>query len=173
MKTCLFHMDVHCAVRCVTEHKARFVEGAIRAEELAEYLTRMECPKHVWISEDTTVISSKVTYDPKTNQLVGLVLPINQATGCPKAFTYVALDAECIKEHLIQAQSTVVYVVMAQPVDEKVPPFVLQLFGSDNKFGSIDVLKRWEHTRKELEKYVPITHTRASTHARNIIQFDN
>lgn len=139
-------------VRCIGEHKSRVVEGEIRAKELAEYLTKMSCTKHVWISEDATVITSKVTYDPSTNQLVGLVLPTDTITGCPKAFTYIASNAESIKQHLMKAKSSVVYVVMAQPLDEKVPPFVLQMFGSDNKFQTTDVLKRWKHTSIELEK---------------------
>lgn len=141
-----------CIVRCVSEQKSRVVEGEIRAKQLAEYLTKMNCTKHVWISEDATVITSKVTYDTSTNQLVGLVLPIDEITGCPKAFTYMASNAESIKQHLMEAKSTTVYVVMAQPVDEKVPPFVLQMFGSDNKFRTKDVLKRWKNTSIELTK---------------------
>lgn len=139
-------------MRCIGDHKTRVVEGETRAKEFAEYLTRMNCTKHVWISEDATVITSKVTYDPNTNQLVGLVLPIDLITGCPKAFTFIASNAECIKQHLMKAKSSVVYVVMAQPLNEKVPPFLLQMFGSDNKIHTTDILKRWKHTSTELEK---------------------
>lgn len=139
-------------MRCINEHKLRVVEGELRAKELVAYLTKMKCPNHVWLSEDTTVITSKVTYDPSTNQLVGLVLPLDDTTGCPKTFTFMASNAELIKQHLMQTKSSVVYVVMAQPIDEKVPPFVLQMFGSDNRFKTTDVLKRWKHTVIELEK---------------------
>lgn len=143
-------------VRYINEHKIRVVEGEIRAKELADYLTKMNCTKNVWLSVDATVITSKVTYDPNANQLVGLVLPSDEITGCPKPFTYIASNAECIKGHLMKAKSSVVYVIMAQPVDEKVPPFVLQMFGSDNKFKTTDVLKRWKHTNAELEKYINV-----------------
>lgn len=112
----------------------------------------MNCPKYVWLSEDATVITSKVTYDPKSNQLIGLVLPLDEFTGCPKAFTFIASNAERIKEHLMGSKSNVLYIVMAQPVDEKVPPFVLQMFGSDNRFDTVSVLKRWKHTTAELAK---------------------
>lgn len=139
-------------VRSVNENKPRIIEGQIRAKELDEYLTKMKCSKHVWLSEDATVITSKVTYDPKTNQLIGLVLPTDEATGCPRSFTYIASDAEYIKQHLMHSKSTVVYVVMAQPIDEKFPPVVLQMFGSDNKFDTTQVLKRWAHTKTQLEK---------------------
>lgn len=42
---------------------------------------------------------------------------------------------------------------MAQPLDENVPPYVLQLFGTNNSFKSEEVLKRWEFIRLELERY--------------------
>lgn len=99
-------------MRSISEHKCRIVEGQIRAKELAAYLTKMSCAREVWLSEDATVITSKVTYDPHSNQLVSLVLPIDETTGCPKASTFEALNAECIKQHLMQTKSTVVYVVM-------------------------------------------------------------
>lgn len=31
----------------------------------------------VWLSEDLTCISNKVQYDPSTNQIVGLLLPLD------------------------------------------------------------------------------------------------
>lgn len=113
----------------------------------------MKTTKYVWLSEDGTAITSRVTYDPKTNQLVGIVLPADINTGCPKTFHFNATDAETIQVHLQEQRSTMVYVIMAQPIDEKVPPFVLQLFGTNNRFTTSDVVKRWNFTKSELEKY--------------------
>lgn len=42
---------------------------------------------------------------------------------------------------------------MAQPLKENFPAFCLQLFGTDNKFTSKDVIKRWDFIEKELLKY--------------------
>lgn len=42
---------------------------------------------------------------------------------------------------------------MAQPLKENIPPFILQIFGTDNKFTGKNVTKRWKYIRKELEKY--------------------
>lgn len=50
--------------------------------------------------------------------------------------------------------SSLVYVIMAQPIKPKSPPFVLQMFGTDNKFTTQNVLDRWKHTLQELQKYV-------------------
>lgn len=42
---------------------------------------------------------------------------------------------------------------MAQPVGSKyAPPFCLLIYGSDNKFTSGDVCKRWKHMHGELNK---------------------
>lgn len=113
----------------------------------------MKTTRFIWLSEDATAVVSKVTYDPSTNQLIGLLLPTDENTGCPKPFSFSAGDAETIKSHLLTERSTTVYLVMAQPLDEEVPPFILQMFGSNNRFDSQDVIRRWKHTEAELEKY--------------------
>lgn len=105
----------------------------------------------VWLSGDATVIVARVTYDPATNQLVGLLQPKDK-NGCPIPLSFEAKDAETIKNHLNAERSTTVYIVMAQPLDEKIPPFVLQMFGSRNNFDAQDVVKRWKYTELELKK---------------------
>lgn len=149
-KTIVFNFIA--TVRCISDSKTPIVEGQIRAKELSEYLDRMKTTRHIWISEDATAIVPKATYDPVTNQLIGLVLSTEKSTGCPKAFTFMATDSETIKRHLEQTRSNVVHVVMAQPLDEETPPFVLQLFGSDNTFATKDVVNRWNITKEELKK---------------------
>lgn len=148
------YFALNSTVRCIDDNKTPIVEGELRAKELCEYLERMKCTKHVWLSEDGTAISSKVTFDPKTNQLVGVVLPVDEKTGYPISFTYIATNAETIKKHLMQEKSSILYLVMAQPLDENIPPFVLQMYGTNNKFDTHDVIRRWNSTKTELEKYV-------------------
>lgn len=88
-----------------------------------------------------------------TNQIIGLVLPIDETTGCPVPFSYEARTADEIKGHMDKDKASVVYLVMAQPINEKHPPFILQLFGTGNVFTAQDVVNRWHHTQKELAKY--------------------
>lgn len=57
-------------------------EGELRVSELNAYLKKMNVEKKVWLSEDGTAIQPKITYDPKTNKLVGLVPPLD-TNGCP------------------------------------------------------------------------------------------
>lgn len=63
----------------------RVLEGNLRCKELAEYLDNLNAVKRVWLSEDATAIVSKISYDPKSNQLISLVLPLNN-NGCPIPF---------------------------------------------------------------------------------------
>lgn len=129
------------------------VEGDLRCEELSHYLENVGAPKVVWLSEDATAITPIINYDPVTDELVGLVLPTDGLTRCPILHSFEAKTANDIKEHMKKKKSTIMYAVMAQTIDERYPPFILQLYGSDNTFEAKDVLNRWQHTEKELAKY--------------------
>lgn len=139
-------------VRGISTNKSRIIEGRLRCKELSEYLNKLGVIKRVWLAEDATAITVRVTYDPITDQLVGLTLPISDETGCPVSLSYEAADAETIKKHLKNKSSKSVYLVLAQPIDESVPPFVLQIFGTNSEFTSKDILRRWQYTKDELQK---------------------
>lgn len=106
----------------------------------------------VWISEDGTGVQGKVEFDPLTNQMVGLVQRIDPHTGMPIRFTYLARDVTEIQENMKQDKSMYAYVVMAQPLSRNAPPFPLQLFGSDNKFTTQNVLLRWQHMVEQFKR---------------------
>lgn len=137
----------------ISQHKVRIVEGELRCRELSEYLSLLKLKPYIWLSEDGSGIISKVEYDPKSNQLIGLVLPTNAQSGMPISFSFMAKSVGDIQKFMKMATSSLVYVVMAQLLMENVPPFVLQIFGIDNKFTAQSVVKRWNHTIKELKKY--------------------
>lgn len=91
-------------------------------------------------------------YDSQTDQMIGLVLPINKTNGMPQVMTFKAESAEKIKEYLERPSSTLVYIVVAQILKENASPFILQIFGTDNKFNKHDVSNRWAYTINELKK---------------------
>lgn len=62
----------------IVAQKQRIKEGELRCQELKDYLTRINAPSTVFICEDASGVIKKVVYDPRSNQLIGLVLPINQ-----------------------------------------------------------------------------------------------
>lgn len=136
----------------INENKSTVIEGELRIKELNHYLESLKLEKNVWISEDATGIVTKVEFDARTNQMIGLVLPVDPTTGMPIEMTYMATNEEEIKRNMQGCKkSTHVYIVMAQPL-KNVPPFIIQIFGTDNKFSTQNVLLRWKHTRCELEK---------------------
>lgn len=124
----------------------------MRCKQLATYLNEIKCPKYVFLSEDATGIVQKVSYDVYSNQLVGLVLPINASNGMPKMFSFEAKSAEDIEKYLKLPQSSYVYIIAAQPLKMGASPFILQIFGTNNKLKTPDVLNRWAHTKVELNK---------------------
>lgn len=130
------------------------IKGALRSTELLNYLTELKLPLAVCISEDCTRVEGRIQYDSKTNQIIGFTLPIDNTTGLPAPFSFHARSAEEIFNHFSSEKNSVssfVDVIMAQPL-ANAPPFCLALFGSDCKYTSIDVEKRWMHIKHELNK---------------------
>lgn len=136
----------------INQNKPKIIEGILRCEELHAYLDALKLNKCVWLSEDASGIVPKIEFDSKTNQMVGLVLPMDQNTGIPIAYKYLARNANKIQENMQRKKSTLVYIVLAQPLKKCVPPFILQVFGTDNTFTSNNVLLRWKHTINELKR---------------------
>lgn len=139
-------------MRHIQKDKERVIEGELRSKQLEKYLEDIKSPKYVFVSEDASGIVQKVIYDAYSNQLIGLVLPFNEINGMPKMFSFEAKSAEDIENYLKLPQSTLVYIVAAQPLTPGSAPFILQIFGTNNKFNTNDVLKRWAHTEAELKK---------------------
>lgn len=138
----------------IAKDKCKILEGELRLKELIEYLDKYELPKFVWISEDATGIVSKVEYDAQSNQLTGLVLPLHEQTGNPIAFSYLASSADEIRNSVEKEKSTHVHLVLAQPLVEGVPPIIIQIFGTSNKYRANHVSKRWNTLEDSLNKYV-------------------
>lgn len=136
----------------ISQSKSKVIEGELRCEGLLQYIRKVKAPMKVWLSEDATGIVPRVEFDSATNQLVGLVLPTNSASGMPTPFTFLAKSAEAIEQHVNKSRSTLVYFVMAQPLKENVPPYILMMFGIDNKFTTQTVLKRWQFITHRLKK---------------------
>lgn len=136
----------------INQNKANLIEGELRCDALANDLENMGAPMVVWISEDASGIVPKVSYHSPSCQLVGLVLPTDPTSGMPISRSFMPRKAIEIKQQMTQPKSTMVYLVMAQPIMEGIPPFVLQLFGTDNTFTTEHVQQRWNHTLSELAK---------------------
>lgn len=60
------------------KNEQKMIEGELRCDQLKSYLRERNLLFIVWISEDVTRITGKIQYNPSTNQLVGLILPLNE-----------------------------------------------------------------------------------------------
>lgn len=85
--------------RYIYDNGPKIVEGAVRCSQLKKYLTDRSLPMTVWISEDGTRITGRLQYDPGTNQIVGLVLPVD-SNGMPKSKVFLATSAGKMEEHV-------------------------------------------------------------------------
>lgn len=129
------------------------VEGILRCQELLNYLVERKLPLIVSLSEDATKIENRIQYDSRTVQVVGFILPIDESNGMPIPFSYKGRTASEILKHFSNNRPIASYVntVIAQPLGDA-PSFCLLLFGSDSKYTSVDVSKRWTYIAEELAK---------------------
>ncbi|CAG9814094.1 unnamed protein product [Phaedon cochleariae] len=125
-----------------------FNEGEFRFRELKQFLVSRNLPLCVWISEDATKIIERIDYSPRNNKNVGFVLPIKEDGLINTAFFKATSYQEIKRQFSEETVSTYAYVIMAQPLQNNCPSFCLSVFGTDNKFSSEHVRKRW-HTMKE------------------------
>lgn len=145
--------------RYIARIKSTAIEGVLRIDELWKYLTDQNLPLYVSISEDQTKITGRVQYDPKTNKIVGFVLPLSKVNGMPITSGNIARSASAI-EHCFYNVNTgdeikpaqYVNAIMAQPLVKGIPAFCLSIFGSDGTFTSEDVHRRWKYIIVELKK---------------------
>lgn len=137
--------------RYIKASHCHILEGDFRGKELLKYLEDRDLPRAVCLSEDATRIVGRIQYDSRTNQIIGFTLPTDTQTGMPIISAYPARNAHDILEAFSTQNSisSFVNVFMAQPLAH-VAPFCLILFGSDCKYTSQDVEKRWEFITKKL-----------------------
>lgn len=71
-------------------------------------------------------------------------------------FSYTVNDAESIRKYVNNPvsypKSKIVYMIMAQTLDERIPPFPLCMYGTNNKFNADNVVNRWKFMKSELKK---------------------
>lgn len=127
------------------------IEGSVRTEALLEFLQNKNLPKVVWISEDATRISEKIEYDPKSNQLIGFVPALNKITGFPVLQSFPADSALTIYNYFQNKEnSKYVNVIIAQALCEDCPKFCLAIYGTNNRFSAVDVIKRFDYLVSQL-----------------------
>ena len=123
-----------------------FSEAHFRFDESTAHLSSMDC-RQVFLSEDCSGVIPRVEYDAHRNHFNGFVRPLVEGVPCQASFQ---CDSFQQLEILFNAtaRSTLVNVHAVQPISNSgfvlMPSaFVLAAYGTDNRFTSLDVLKRW------------------------------
>lgn len=83
--------------RYLHDNGPEVIEGVMRCSQLKKFLEDRQLPMTVWVSEDGTRFTSRLQYDPGTNQIVGLLLPIDK-NGMPVAKSFLATSAKAMNE---------------------------------------------------------------------------
>lgn len=136
----------------ICESKEKVIEGEVRCAALAKYIEKTNAPYRVWLAEDGSSVISKVEYDPATNQVVGLLLPTHATNGLPIPFSFIAKSADDIQKYVLEKPTSLIYFVMAQPLKQNTPPFLLLMLGTDNRFTFKTVIQRWTSLKQRLAK---------------------
>lgn len=157
------------SVRQSLHENPKIKEGELRLNDLKKFLIKRNLPLKVFISEDQTAIIRRVQYDAKENRLVGFKTDISKDTGLPNCNNFYVNSYNDIEtafnDNSICSNA---FTVVAQPMADKAPSFVLAIFGSDNKFSYEDVINRWSYIEEqacilgiEIEGYATDGDTRA------------
>lgn len=125
----------------------------MRVLELKQYLVKSELSNYVWISEDATRVVEKFEYDPKTNQIIGFVPPLDNSRGIPKILSFSAKSAlDIYNIFKNNTGSKFINVIIAQPLHYNQLGFCLCIYGTDNKYKTTDVIKRWKYIVDKLKE---------------------
>lgn len=127
----------------ISESNTKLSEAEFKFESVQQFNSNFG-----FCSEDTTGVVRRVEYDSSTNSFVGFSTPIRD--GIPLAQHFQADTFEDLKQ-IYDANETarLLNVHMCQPIstDENpsiLPkPVLLSAYGIDNKFTTMDILRRW------------------------------
>lgn len=101
--------------------------------------------RYVWIAEDATAILTRVEYKSDDDQVIGFVSPLNPGTGLPEIKKFPATSVSVVHNYFEQGvhdRAKSVYALVAIPLNAKATPYVLVIFGTQNKFSHQNVLDR-------------------------------
>ncbi|KAK3911226.1 GPN-loop GTPase 1 [Frankliniella fusca] len=139
-------------IRRVTYKTDVILEGVFRFKELEKFLQERNLPLKVIMSEDGTVVAQRIQYHSSQNQIVGFTLPLDE-NGVPIIGAFPATSAKQISDYFSEnCNSSNAYCIVAQPLHPAAPSFVVAMFGTNNKFVSEQVHKRWQWMVKEARK---------------------
>lgn len=99
----------------------------------------------VFIAEDGTSVVDRIEYNRQGDCLTGFSAPLNENTGLPRSDHFKATTMSSV-QHYFETErdnkAKTIYALVAIPLTEKAPPYILALFGTSNSFNHNDCIKR-------------------------------
>lgn len=131
--------------------KERINEGSFYFDELIAHLNEWKSPLCINLHLDDTRIIHKIEYDSLTDRYVGFVLPLKDGLPICDAYIYGTYKeiSEAYKNCPIAKYA---HVIVAKPITVDTPSFVLSVLGTDSKYNSDVISRRWAFIRNELAK---------------------
>lgn len=108
---------------------SKLTEGEFKFDKLSARLDAHKSSQIISISEDATRIICRIEYDANGDKLVGFVLPVDE-NFLPITDSFHATSFEEIEHMFMNAKFA--YIYMAQPMSPSVPPFCLNIIGTNN-----------------------------------------
>ncbi|KAJ8669437.1 hypothetical protein QAD02_000696 [Eretmocerus hayati] len=136
--------------RFIGQFAETVLEGELMVDQMVKFLNDRGLPRVVVLNEDATRLVSKLSYNSRTNQCVGRVLPYDEnSMPIPGSFRCPTLDViENYFKHDDASKSLHVY--MVQPVADGVPSFCSLMFGTRNEFDAVDSIIRLNYIRNQI-----------------------
>ncbi|KAK4876265.1 hypothetical protein RN001_012687 [Aquatica leii] len=106
--------------------------------QLKQFLVQGNLPLKIFVSEDQIAVIQTIQYEPKINEMVGFVSPLNPETGFPERGRFVVNTLTDIQRAFNE-----------ETLQDTAPSFCICVYGSDNKFSAEDVLNRWQYLKKQ------------------------
>ncbi|CAF1534009.1 unnamed protein product, partial [Adineta steineri] len=127
----------------INKSDMRLTEAEFRFESLQQFQSHFG-----FCSEDTTGVIRKAEYDVATNSFIGFATPIINGVPVPKYYQpHTFNDFKTIFNTNEVAPLLNVHVFQSVPTEDNainIPkPFVLSAYGVNNKFSTMDILRRW------------------------------
>lgn len=89
----------------------------------------------VGLCEDCTALEAKIEYDPFTDSLIGISAPLDPETGLPTPNCFPATSLKLVNTFLDEHRPAKnVMAMLAVPLTDKAPPYVLAVYPTDNKY---------------------------------------
>lgn len=88
---------------------------------------------------------TRIEYKPDTDQIIGFVPPLLGSTGLPATNGFPATSASIVKNYFdcnADNKARSVYALVAVPLTNKATPYVVAIFGTNNRFSFENVLTR-------------------------------